>query len=507
MAGLFYITLGIIFVILPLQLLSKRPRYPPGPSGLPIIGNTLQIPFDKPWKYFERLHKKYGDIVQLSLGGDNVLILSHPDDAEELLGKRSFNYSSRKMQVYVGKYQSNGNRFVLLPYNAKFKKHRSVYTQVLHPRVLVTYEPFQIAESIRLLYDSLIRPREWIKNSKRFSASLIYRLTYGRPFGEDDDDLNELLEITERSLKDGYPGAHLVDIFPVLDVLPNFLAPWRARAKAAHDVELRLFSKLALEVKHRMDSGEALDCLTAHLWKKQKEMDLDLEELSYIAGQGMEAGSDTTSSTMQWFFIAMALHPECMKKAQIEIDSVVGSEGDSMPGFEHIDRLPYCVALMKEVMRWNPTVATGFPHVSEADDEYKGYKASRTMVIACIWTLHHNENVYPDPYTFSPERFIEQAQNESIQSSTLSDGHYGYGKCPGHYLASKSLWIAMARMLWAFDIKPESNSHGKPVRIDPEACHFGVTTSPFYTPLDLIPRSGRHAELVRSEYAACWIEG
>jgi len=412
------------------------------------------------------------------------------------------------MQIYVGKYQSNGNRFVLLPYNAKFKKHRNVYTQVLHPRVLETYEPFQKIESIRLLHDSLTRPREWIKNSKRFAASLIYRLTYGRRLGEDDKDLNELLENSERSLKDGYPGAHLVDIFPVLDVLPDFLAPWRVRAKTAHDMELRLFSKLALEVKHRMDSGEALDCLTGYLWERQIAMDIDLEELSYIAGQGMEAGSDTTSSTMQWFFIAMALHPECMKKAQVEIDSIVGLEGDSMPGFEHIDRLPYSVALMKEVMRWNPTVATGFPHVSEADDEYKGYKISaRTMVIACIWNLHHNENVYPDPFTFNPERFIQETENPTIQSSTLSDGHYGYGfgrrKCPGQYLASKSLWIVMTRVLWAFGIKPGTNSNGEPVRIDAEACHFGVTTSPFDTPLEVIPRSPRHAALVRSEYEAC----
>jgi Cytochrome P450 len=70
----------------------------------------------------------------------------------------------------------------------------------------------------------------------------------------------------------------------------------------------------------------------------------------------------------------MVLYPHCLRKAQAEVDAVVGTDGRTIPGFEHVDSLPYCAALMKEVFRWAPCVPGGFPHSSDAKDEYKGFK-------------------------------------------------------------------------------------------------------------------------------------
>lgn len=63
-----------------------------------------------------------------------------------------------------------------------------------------------------------------------------------------------------------------------------------------------------------------------------------------------------------------------MRKAQAEIDAVVGSDGETMPSFQHLDALPYTAALTKEVLRWMPAAPGGFPHYSDHDDEYKGFK-------------------------------------------------------------------------------------------------------------------------------------
>lgn len=68
----------------------------------------------------------------------------------------------------------------------------------------------------------------------------------------------------------------------------------------------------------------------------------------------------------------MILYPDILRKAQAEIDALL--DGESMPTFEHLDHLPYSVALTKEVFRWMPTAPGGFPHYSDAEDEYKGYK-------------------------------------------------------------------------------------------------------------------------------------
>lgn len=70
-----------------------------------------------------------------------------------------------------------------------------------------------------------------------------------------------------------------------------------------------------------------------------------------VCGEAFEAGTDSTAATMIWFIFAMASYPDSFKKAQAEMDTVLGSDAQSLPGFEHFMQLPYCAALCKEVLR------------------------------------------------------------------------------------------------------------------------------------------------------------
>jgi cytochrome P450 len=135
-----------------------------------------------------------------------------------------------------------------------------------------------------------------------------------------------------------------------------------------------------------------------------------------------------------WFLLAMVNYPEALKKAQEEIDLVVGADGKTPPGFAHINDLPYSVALTKEIFRWMPSAPGGFPHYSDEDDEYKGYTIKGgTMVIPNIWAMQHNETAFPDPLTFNPDRFMRKG--EFTEHDSLTDGHYAFGfgrrQCPG----------------------------------------------------------------------------
>lgn len=95
------------------------------------------------------------------------------------------------------------------------------------------------------MHDMLTRPEEHRMNCNRFAASLVFYLSYGKRLGSDDGDLKAVLEILDGFIADCYPGAHLVDTFPILDNLPGFLAPWKAAASAKHVKEMEvLFSSL-----------------------------------------------------------------------------------------------------------------------------------------------------------------------------------------------------------------------------------------------------------------------
>ena len=80
----------------------------------------------------------------------------------------------------------------------------------------------------------------------------------------------------------------------------------------------------------------------------------------------------------------MALFPEAQRKAQEEIDRVVGT--DRLPTFEDRENLPYVDALVKEALRWHPVVPMGVPHVTTEDDIYEGYFIPKgSILLPNIW--------------------------------------------------------------------------------------------------------------------------
>ena len=87
---------------------------------------------------------------------------------------------------------------------------------------------------------------------------------------------------------------------------------------------------------------------------------------------------------MQAFFLAMAMYPDVQRKAQEELDRVVG-EG-RLPSFEDRGSLPYLNALVRELLRWHIVLPMGMPHRAIADDVYNGYHIpAKSTVLVNLW--------------------------------------------------------------------------------------------------------------------------
>ncbi|EJD42195.1 cytochrome P450 [Auricularia subglabra TFB-10046 SS5] len=492
------VSLGLAYVLQ--WLLTKSAKFPPGPSQVPVFGNALQVPTENTWLYFAGLSKKFGPLVRLSLAGKDLLVLNKLEDVDEILVKRSGNYSSRKPLIFAGKYRSGDRRLVLLPYGPMLKKQRAAFFQMLNAKVVGGYEHIQERGTMKLLAKLTNNPTDAYLSIKHYAAETLLNLVYARAFGSDGADLRTLLGILESFVTDMHPRAYLVDTFPVIDYLPDFLAPWRRDAKRKHQIEVEFYTRLLVEVKGRMEKGENLECFAARLWEDNTKNQLDLTTLAYIAGSAFEAGTDNTAGTILWFLVAGLLNPHTIKKAQAEIDRVLGADGLTAPTFHHLDQLPYCVALVKEVFRWMPVAPVSAPHYSLKDDEYKGYTIKAgTTVVSNIWAIHHDDSLYPDPFVFDPERFVNPG--EKLRPESLNEGHFGFGfgrrTCPGQYLASKSVFIAAVRLLWAFNISPPLDVAGKPILPDPKACRHGLTAEPDSFGVVMKPRSENHVQTIK----------
>ncbi|THH16031.1 hypothetical protein EW146_g4550 [Bondarzewia mesenterica] len=166
-------------------------------------------------------------------------------------------------------------------------------------------------------------------------------------------------------------------------------------------------------------------------------------------------------SALETFFLAMVSHPEAQKKAQAEIDAVIGN--DRLPNFDDENSLPYVNAVVKEVLRWRPVVPlvpadlAGVPHRVISDDVYKGYHIpAGSIVIGNVRAMLHDELTFPEADKFKPERFLDT----SIKFPEVAFG-FGRRVCPGRYMARGSIWIAIASILATLDISKAVDKDGK----------------------------------------------
>jgi cytochrome P450 len=183
------------------------------------------------------------------------------------------------------------------------------------------------------------------------------------------------------------------------------------------------------------------------------------------------AGAETSSTTLSWWALAMIAFPEVQRRAQAEIDAVVGR--DRLPSFADAPHLPYVCATIKEVLRWRPAVAMGAPHVSTKEDWYEGmYIPKGTMCIANLWQCNHDRAVFgEDADEFRPERHLDE-HGELLPGpvETYQAGHvsFGFGRriCVGKDLANESFFINAVRMLWATELARPQDKSGKEVPLD-----------------------------------------
>jgi len=192
----------------------------------------------------------------------------------------------------------------------------------------------------------------------------------------------------------------------------------------------------------------------------------------------------------------MLLYPDVLRRAQAEIDAVIGS--DRLPTFEDRPNLPYVDAVLKESLRWHNVLPIDVPHVSTLDDNYRGYHIpSGSLVLVNIWQLTHDPENYHDPMDFKPERFLG-VDGRALEPDprTLV---FGFGRriCPGKELIDASVFIWIAMSIAVFDIRKAKDEFGR--EIEPRVeFSSGVISHPKEFPYSITPRSAKAAALIQA---------
>ena len=330
--------------------------------------------------------KDHGEIFYTKIGGTDYVWLSSPRVVKDLMDKKSSIYSSRAALPLAQDVASAGRRQLFMPYGAQWRSLRKSSHALLNSTTAIKYQPVQDYESKQMMNELLESPELFYQHNRRYSASVIMLVTYGYRLPTWEDPLmKKIYTVLDNLTEMTAPGAHAVDSFPSLTNLPQaLLGNWRSFGKKVFDHDSKVYLDLWNNLKKEVDAGTAKDCFCKSFYLNDPaKQGIDNLLAAYTCGGLVEAGSETTSTTLNNFMLAITLFPDVSRKAQEELDRVIGSE--RMPGFEDEQQLPYIRALIKEILRWRAVNKFGMPHATSEDDWYEGYFIPKGTVAMLNW--------------------------------------------------------------------------------------------------------------------------
>ncbi|KAL5046488.1 hypothetical protein BDW71DRAFT_181799 [Aspergillus fruticulosus] len=479
---------------------SPRAPLPPGPKPLPIVGNVRDMPAPgtPEWLHWLKHKELYGPISTVSVLGQRLVILNDARLAFDLLEKKSAIYSDRP-ELPFASLCGMGETVIMQGYGKRLQTYRKyIHRELGLPLNVARLNPTQVTEVRRFLLRLLNVPQNLPDHARGLAGSLILKVLYGyhMDYTRKDPLLHYIEEALKRFIPAMVPDAWLVNCMPLLKHVPAWLpgAGFRRTAQLL-ERDLQSLADLPLGfVKQQIKAGIAEESYLSNLLEdkaipcgSQEETDIKWSAVSLYFG-----GSDSTISAIASFFLAMVLYPDVQRRAQEELDRVVGR--GRLPGFADRDHLPYINAIVKESLRWHPVTPMGVAHSVMEDDIHGGYYIPKgSVIMPNIWAFCHDPEDYKDSMSFNPERFLGDKPERDPQ--TIS---FGFGRriCPGRILAESNIYLTIAMSLAAFNI-------GKPVRdgeeIDVQP-HFlpGITSHPAPFELSIQLRDPKYEAMILS---------
>ncbi|XP_057797803.1 geraniol 8-hydroxylase-like [Salvia miltiorrhiza] len=451
-----------------LILRGKNLPLPPGPTPVPLIGN-LHLLGDHPHKSLARLANIHGPLMRLRLGFVNTIVVSSADVAKQVLQKHDLAFSSRTVPNALHAHDHFKYSVAWLPVASQWRTLRKVMNSNIFSASCLDANEHLRSRKVDELIEycrtagAVDVGRAAFRTTLNSLSNTTFSIDLTDPFSDSAKEFKQLVSgIMEEA---GKPN--LVDFFPFLARLdPQGI---RRRMTVYFGKVIDLFSSLIdqkLEKRKCRDQEETSDDVIDTLLDMMPQ-EIDRTHIERMCLDLFAAGTDTTSSTIEWAMAEALRNPEIMKRAKAELEEVIGKgetvrEGD-------ISRLPYLRCMVKETMRLHPPVPFLIPRRVERDVEVMGHMVPKdSQVLVNVWAIGRDPGVWEEPLEFNPHRFMESEVDVRGRNFELIPFGAGRRICPGLPLAMRMVPVMLGSLLNSFDWKVE----GEKVEMDDK---FGIT--------------------------------
>ncbi|XP_059624711.1 geraniol 8-hydroxylase-like [Cornus florida] len=456
---------------------NKGRKLPPGPVPLPVIGNLLKLG-DQPHKSLAELAKVHGPIMSLKLGRITTVVFTSSDMAKEVLQKQDLAFSSRSIPDAIRAHNQFQYSVVWLPVATQWRSLRKILNSNifsgsrLDANQHLRYKKVQeLIGYVRKSSNSGVAVdigRAAFRTSLNLLSNTIFSVDLADPF---DDSAKEFKDLVWNIMVEaGKPN--LVDYFPVLEkVDPQGI---RRRMTVHFGKVLQMFGKLInkrLElrrIKNAITSNDVLDVL---LNIENSGDEIDRNHIERMCLDLFVAGTDTTSSTLEWAMAEVLHNPETLVKAKAELEETIG-KGKAVEESD-IARLPYLGSIIKETLRLHPPVPFLIPRRVEEDCEVSGFTVPKgSQVLVNAWAIGRDPTIWDSATSFIPERFLNSEID--VRGRDFEVIPFGAGRriCPGLPLAIRMVPVMLGSLLNSFDWKLEGGIAPKDLDMEEK---FGIT--------------------------------